>query len=153
MSLQKDENRKTRRNHRGRRTLRGLAVAGAGAVLVTVMSAAPASAASGSGFRAIQGNTGAISVHWDAQSPTFINKISGGWVSATGVANARIHVRVLDAQNREMFGRDRSWTGNRRDEVADFEVTVLMPRAASRVCATLYEAGGYMDTACSPVFF
>ncbi|MFI7413559.1 hypothetical protein ACIBU0_33335 [Streptomyces sp. NPDC049627] len=45
MSLQKNENRKTRRNQRGRLTLRGLAVAGAGAVLATMMSAAPASAA------------------------------------------------------------------------------------------------------------
>ncbi len=69
------------------------------------------------------------------------------------MGNPRIHVRVLDAQNKEMFSRDRSWGGNRRQEEATFEVTVLMPRDASRVCATLYEAGGYMDTACSPVYF
>ncbi|MFE9017522.1 hypothetical protein ACFYNL_02915 [Streptomyces sp. NPDC007808] len=153
MSLQKDKNRKTRRNQRGRLTLRGLALAGAGAVLVTAMSAAPASAASGSGARRIQWGTGILGVQWDAQSPRFLNTISGSFLSATGVGNPRLHVRVLDAQNKEMFGRDRSWSGNRRDELATFEVTVLMPRDAARVCATLYEAGGYMDTACSPVYF
>ncbi|TXS39749.1 hypothetical protein EAO75_43475 [Streptomyces sp. uw30] len=153
MSLQKDKNRKTPRNQRGRLTLRGLALAGAGAALATVMSAAPASAAFGSGITQIQGGTGVLGVKWDAQSPRYLNTISGNFISATGVGNPRLHVRVLDAQNREMFSRDRSWGGNRRDEVATFEVTVLMPRDASRVCATLYEGGGYMDTACSPVYF
>jgi hypothetical protein len=70
-----------------------------------------------------------------------------------GIGNPRIHVRVLDAQNREMFSRDRSWGGRRHDEEARFEVPVLMPRDASRVCASLYEAGGLVNTACAPVYF
>ncbi|QOV40809.1 hypothetical protein IM697_21900 [Streptomyces ferrugineus] len=118
-----------------------------------MMSAAPASAATGAGGTRIQLGTGLLGVGWDAQSPRYLNTIRGNFTSLTGVGNPRIHVRVLDAQNREMFGRDRSWSGNRRDEYATFEVTVLMPRDASRVCATLYEAGGYMDTACAPVYF
>ncbi|MER7575753.1 hypothetical protein [Streptomyces sp. NPDC126514] len=52
-----------------------------------------------------------------------------------------------------MFSRDRSWGGNRRSEEASFEVTVLMPRDAARVCASLYEGGGLVDTACSSVYF
>ncbi|HEY8980212.1 MAG TPA: hypothetical protein VIU15_11585 [Streptomyces sp.] len=147
MSLLKEKNRKTRR------TLRGLAVVGAGATLATVMATAPASAAWGSGITRIQAGTGVLGVNWDAQSPRFLNTVGGGFTSITGVGNPRLHVRVLDAQNREMFSRDRSWSGNRRDEDARFEVTVLMPRDAARVCATLYESGGYMDTACSPVYF
>jgi hypothetical protein len=27
----------------------------------------------------------------------------------------------------------------------------MMPRPAARVCATVYEAGGYLDTACAPI--
>ncbi|MFF5480891.1 hypothetical protein ACFY5C_26640 [Streptomyces sp. NPDC012935] len=114
-------------------------------------SAGPASAAVGGGCTRIQGVTGVLCVEWNAQSPKYINTIHGDFVSTLGVGNPRIHVRVLDAQNREMFSRDRSWGGTRRDEEANFEVTVLMPRDASRVCASLYEAGGLMDTACSPV--
>lgn len=153
MSLQKNENPKTRRNWRARLTRRGLALAGAGAVLATMASAGPASAAVGEGCTKIQGNVSLLCVGWDAQSPKYFNAIAGDFISVFGVGNPRIHVRILDAQNREMFSRDRSWDGRRHDEEARFEVPVMMPRDASRVCATLYEAGGYVDTACSPVYF
>ncbi|MFD3542549.1 hypothetical protein ACFWUQ_24085 [Streptomyces sp. NPDC058662] len=151
MSLQSTEKRNPQRNRRARLTRRGLALAGAGAVLATMASAGPAAAATGGGSTQIQKGTGLLSVSWDAQSPRYLNTIGGKFVSSLGVGNPRIHVRVLDANNREMFSRDRSWGGRRHSEEATFEVTVLMPRDASRVCASLYEAGGLMDTACSPV--
>ncbi|MER5890928.1 hypothetical protein ABT160_44525 [Streptomyces sp. NPDC001941] len=150
MSLQKNEKRGARRRSRVRR---GLALAGAGAALVTMASAVPASAATGGGGTNIQNGTGVLSVGWDAQSPRYLNTINGKFLSTLGVGNPRLHVRVLDAQNRELFGRDRSWGGNRRSEEATFEVTVLMPRDAARVCASLYEGGGLMDTACAAVYF
>ncbi|MBK3557594.1 hypothetical protein JHN55_13860 [Streptomyces sp. MBT56] len=152
MFLQENKNQR-KRIWRVQLTRRGLALAGAGAALVTAISTTPASAATGAGGTQIQQGTGVLSVGWDAQSPRYLNTIRGSFTSVTGVANPRIHVRVLDAQNREMYSKDRSWSGNRRDEYATFEVTVLMPRDASRVCATLYESGGYMDTACAPVYF
>ncbi|MFE5717312.1 hypothetical protein [Streptomyces erythrochromogenes] len=151
MSVQKEEHRTTRRSRRSRLTRRGLALAGAGAVLATMASAGPASAAAGQGCTRIQSGAGALCVEWDAQTSKYLNTITGSFTSAWGVGNPRLHVRVLDAQNREMFGRDRAWGGRRHDEGARFEVTIMMPRDAARVCATLYEAGGYMDTACSPV--
>ncbi|MFI7325694.1 hypothetical protein ACIBQ3_13635 [Streptomyces rubiginosohelvolus] len=117
------------------------------------MSGAPASAAGNGGCTNIQQGLGLLCARWDGQSHTYIDTIQGSFTSTLGVGNPRIHVRILDAQNREMFSRDRSWGGNRRDEVARFDVTVLMPRAASRVCASLYEGGGLVDTACAPVYF
>lgn len=147
MSLQENQNRKTRR------TRRGLALAGAGAVLATLVSATPAFAAEGAGCTTIQNKTGYLCVGWNAQTTKYLNTIRGNFESPVwGVGNPRIEVRVLDAQNKEMFKRERSWGGNRRSEYADFEVTVLMPRDAARVCAVLFEGGGYMDMACSPVY-
>ncbi|SDW24260.1 hypothetical protein SAMN05421504_10149 [Amycolatopsis xylanica] len=149
MSLQEKQNRKTWRN---RLTRRGLALAGAGAALATLVSATPAAAAANSGCTTIQNSTGVVCVNWNAQTPKYLNTIRGSFESPVwGVGNPRVEVRVLDAQNREMFKRERSWGGNRRSEWAEFEVTVLMPRDASRVCAVLFEGGGYMDMACSPV--
>ncbi|MEU0529763.1 hypothetical protein [Amycolatopsis tolypomycina] len=147
MSLQEKKNQKSRL------TRRGLALAGAGAVLATLISATPAAAATGAGCTTIQNKTGLLCVGWDAQTTKYLNTIRGNFDSPIwGVGNPRIEVRVLDAQNKEMFKRDRSWGGNRRSEYADFEVTVMMPRDASRVCAVLFEGGGYMDMACSPVY-
>ncbi|MFD8496781.1 hypothetical protein [Amycolatopsis sp. NPDC059657] len=150
MSLQEKQNRKTRRSWL---TRRGLALAGAGAVLATLVSTTPALAANGGGCTTIQNKTGLLCVGWDAQTTKYLNTIRGNFDSPIwGVGNPRIEVRVLDAQNKEMFKRERSWGGNRRSEYADFEVTVLMPRDAARVCAVLFEGGGYMDMACSPVY-
>ncbi|MFD3518637.1 hypothetical protein [Streptomyces sp. NPDC058657] len=150
MSLHEKQNRKTRRNWL---TRRGLAVAGAGAVLATLVSATPAAAASGGGCTTIQSKTGWVCVGWNAQTTKYLNTIRGSFDSPVwGVGNPRIEVRVLDAQNREMFKRERSWGGNRRSEWAEFEVTVMMPRDAARVCAVLFEGGGYMDMACSAVY-
>ncbi|MFD8497869.1 hypothetical protein [Amycolatopsis sp. NPDC059657] len=150
MSLQEKQNRKTWRN---RLTRRGLALAGAGAVLATLASATPALAARGAGCTTIQNKTGLLCVEWDAQTTKYLNTITGDFDAPVwGVGNPRIEVRVLDAQNKEMFKRERSWGGNRRSEEAVFEVPVMMPRDASRVCAVLFEGGGYMDMACSPVY-
>ncbi|KDN19237.1 hypothetical protein [Amycolatopsis rifamycinica] len=150
MSLQEKQNRKKQRN---RLTRRGLALAGSGAVLATLMSATPAFAANGAGCTSIQSSTGLLCVGWDAQTTKYLNTIRGNFDSPLwGVGNPRIEVRVLDAQNKEMYKKERSWGGNRRSEWAEFEVTVLMPRDASRVCAVLFEGGGYMDMACSPVY-
>ncbi|MDX2935587.1 hypothetical protein [Streptomyces ipomoeae] len=123
-----------------------------GAVAATVATAAPASAANAYGCTSIQLNTGTLCVRWDALTNKYINTVEGDFVSSiAGVGNPRIHVRINDDQNRELWQNSRSWTGTRRYENATFEVTYLMSRPAVRVCATLYEGGGYMDTACSPI--
>ncbi|MFJ5736726.1 hypothetical protein [Streptomyces microflavus] len=153
MFAQRSGSRKAWRNRSVRLTRRGLALAGAGAALATLVSAGPASAGAGGGCTQMQAGTGYMCAGWDAQSHRYLNTIEGHFTSALGVGNPRVHVRVLDAQNREMFSRDRSWGGNRRDEEARFEVTVMMPRDAARVCASLYESGGLISTACSPVYF
>ncbi|WP_330177124.1 hypothetical protein OG875_28645 [Streptomyces sp. NBC_01498] len=131
---------------------RGLAVAAIGAAVATLMSGSPAAAETGGGCTPIQGGAGILCVDWDARNLVDFQTISGDFQSPLfGVGNPRIHVRILDDQNRELFGRERSWGGSRLSEEAIFPVNVLMQRNASRVCATLYEAGGYMDTACAPV--
>ncbi len=155
MFMQKtaDRTREARRSRNTRLSRCGLALAGAGAALVTLVSGTPASAAGNGGCTNIQQGLGLLCARWDGQSPTYFDTIQGSFHSTLGVGNPRIHVRILDAQNREMFSRDRSWGGNRHDEEARFDVTVLMPRSASRVCASLYEGGGLVDTACAPVYF
>jgi hypothetical protein len=131
-----------------------IAVAIVAMVFASFAFAAPAHADGGAGgCTSIQGKTGLLCVQWNGQSPRDINWVNGNFDSSWGVGNPRIHVRILDDQNRELWQNSRSWTGRRWQENGRFDVTTMLARPGSRVCATLYEAGGYVDTACSPIYF
>jgi len=120
--------------------------------LVFVASGA-AYAKEGVGSTPIQRNTGLLTVRWNATSQNSFMSVEGEFASLSGVGNPRIDVRLLDDRNNEVAKFERSWTGKRERETAHFDINSSFETPTSRVCASLYEAGGLVDTACSPVTF
>ncbi|MGK5533623.1 hypothetical protein [Streptomyces sp. URMC 129] len=140
----------TRKNRRRRLGLRaGVAV---GAAAVAFVATIPTAAAkTNSGCTAIQSGTGMVCAEVGYTSSQSIEYIEGHFVSAAGVGNPRVHVRLLDYNNQVIAEGEQTWTGNRYSETLTIPINLSLSREAARTCATLYEAGGYMDTACTPL--
>ncbi|WP_059008220.1 hypothetical protein [Streptomyces specialis] len=139
-----------RKNKRRRLGLRaGVAVGAAAVALVATIPTAAAK--TNSGCTTIQSGTGLLCAEVSYTSQQSIEYIEGHFASAGGVGNPRLHVRLLDSNNQVVWQGDRSWSGNRLSETLTIPINLSLAQAAARTCATLYEAGGYMDTACTPL--
>lgn len=135
------------------RTRRLTVVASSTVLGLVFLASGAAHAKEDAGTTVIQGNKGTLTVKWNATTQQSFTSVTGQFYSLPGVGNPRIDVRLLDERNNEVAKFERSWTGLRYGESAVFEINSSFQTPTSRVCASLYEAGGLMDTACSPVTF
>lgn len=132
----------------------------AGTALATaaaVVTAAPASASAGETCVRTFNGVCTATVHVNAYTyegdGTHLYEIGGGFNSFTpgdGIQNPRLHVRVLDRDNRELLSREWSGVGNVQTD-PDRSWTIDR-KVTGRVCSSLYENGGLLGTACVGVY-
>lgn len=119
-------------------------------VVAMLMTAGTASAAP-AGCTGIQSSTGTVCVDLDARSNTDVQSFGGSFLSGTYVVRPKLIAELFDINGKVAMTAVQEWQNDRISESVTRAVNRSYEVPFNKVCATVYEAGEKLGTACTAI--